>query len=55
MNKQREEMTLKDLADIFIPKVWFIVLVAVIFEGAFGGYSMFFSNHSLCIKEFNTY
>ena len=42
MNKQREEITLKDLADIFIPKVWFIALVAVVFAGVFGGYSMFF-------------
>ena len=46
MNKQREETTLKDLADIFIPKVWFIVLVAVIFAGAFGGYSMFFKQNT---------
>lgn len=46
MNKQREEITLKDLADIFIPKAWFIVLVAVIFAGAFGGYSMFFKQNT---------
>ena len=42
MKKQREEVTLNDLANIFLPKLWFIVLVAVVFAGAFGGYSLIF-------------
>lgn len=46
MNRQRDEITLKDLTDIFIPKIWLIVLVALVFGGAFGGYSMFFKQNT---------
>ena len=42
MKKQRDEVTLNDLANIFLPKLWFIVLVSIVFAGAFGGYSMIF-------------
>lgn len=41
MKEQNDEITIKELLDIFLPKIWVIALVAVIFAGAFGGYSMF--------------
>lgn len=41
MKKQYEEITIKELIDIFLPKVWVIVLVAVIFAGVMGGYAQF--------------
>ncbi len=36
MKKQNDEITLKDVLDIFIPKLWFIVLIAVICSLALG-------------------
>ena len=39
--KQNDEITLKGLFDIFLPKIWLIIIIAVIFGGAVGGYSMF--------------
>ena len=41
MKKQREEITIKELIDIFLPKIWIVALVAVVFAGLLGGYSMF--------------
>jgi capsular polysaccharide biosynthesis protein len=41
MKKQHEEITIKELIDIFLPKVWIIAMVAIVFAAAFGGYSMF--------------
>lgn len=31
MKKQNEEITLRDLLDIFIPKIWLVALVAIVF------------------------
>lgn len=36
-----DEITIKGLIDIFLPKLWFIVLLAVLFAGVFGFYSLF--------------
>ena len=41
MKKQREEITIKELIDIFLPKIWIVALVAIVFAGLLGGYSMF--------------
>ena len=41
MKEHNDEITIKELLDIFLPKLWVIVLVAIIFGGMFGGYSMF--------------
>lgn len=41
MKKQREEITIKELIDIFLPKIWIIALVAIVFAGMLGAYSMF--------------
>ena len=39
MKKKNEEITFKDLLDIFIPKIWIIALVAVLLASAFAIYS----------------
>ena len=41
MKKQNEEITIKELIDIFLPKIWLIALITIVFAGALGGYSMF--------------
>lgn len=37
--RNNDEITIKGLVDIFLPKLWIIVLLGVIFAGAFGFYS----------------
>ena len=41
MKKHNDEITLKDIFDIFLPKIWLIALVAVIFAAMLGGYTLF--------------
>lgn len=41
MKKQNEEITIKELLNIFLPKIWIIALVAIVFAALLGGYSMF--------------
>ena len=41
MKEHNDEITIKELFDIFLPKLWIIVIVAVLFAGALGVYSMF--------------
>ena len=41
MKKQNDDITLKSLLDIFIPKIWIILLVAVICASVLGAYSYF--------------
>ncbi len=41
MKKQTDEITIKGLINIFLPKLWLIILIAVLFGAAFGGYSAF--------------
>ena len=43
MKKQAEEFSLADFFAIFVPKIWLIVAVAIIFAVAFGGYTMLFT------------
>lgn len=44
MKKQAEEFSLTDFFAIFIPKLWLIVAIAIVFAAAFGGYTMFFTD-----------
>lgn len=39
--QDNDEITVKGLIDIFLPKLWLIVLLGVLFGGAFGFYSKF--------------
>lgn len=41
MAKKKKETTVKDIIDIFIPKLWIILLVGVLLAGIMGAYSMF--------------
>ena len=41
MKKQQDEITIKELIDIFLPKVWVIALTAFVFAAILGGYSAF--------------
>lgn len=41
MKKKNEEITFKDILDIFIPKIWIIVLVSLLVASAFALYSLF--------------
>ena len=41
MRKENEDITIKKLLDIFVPKIWIIVLAAVVSAALLGGYSMF--------------
>lgn len=41
MRKQREEITIKYLVDIFLPKIWIIAAVSIVFAALLGGYSIF--------------
>lgn len=39
MKKKNEEITFKDILSVFIPKVWIILLVAILFASIFAFYS----------------
>ena len=41
MKKKNDEITIKEIADLFLPKVWIILLVSVIFAAAAFVYSAF--------------
>ncbi len=41
MKKRNEEISVRDLVDIFLPKIWIILLVAVVLSLLLGAYSMF--------------
>ncbi len=42
MKKQNDDITIKGLVDIFLPKLWIVAIVSVLFAVLFGGYSMLF-------------
>ena len=44
MKKQNGEITIKDILDIFIPKLWFILLVGAICAVALGGFASMKTN-----------
>ena len=41
MVKRNEEFSIKDIISLFIPKVWIIVICALVFSFIFGGYAAF--------------
>lgn len=41
MSTRKDEISVKKLAEIFLPKLWIITLVAVIFAAALGAYSVY--------------
>jgi len=43
MNKKNDEITIQNIVDIFVPKIWLIALVAIVCAALFGSYSMFFT------------
>ena len=42
MSKKNKETTIKDLLEVFIPKLWIILLIGVLFAGLMSAYSIFF-------------
>ena len=40
MKKKNEELTFKDIISVFIPKVWLILIVAILFGAIMGVYSL---------------
>ena len=39
MNNKKDEITAKKLVEIFLPKLWIVALVSILFAALFGGYS----------------
>lgn len=50
MKKQREEITIKDLFNIFVPKIWIIALVTIVCAAVLGGYTMFIKEDTYTSK-----
>lgn len=46
MKKQNDEITIKGLVDIFLPKLWIIALVSLIAAALVGGYSYFLKSET---------
>ena len=46
MKKQRGEITFKDIMNIFLPKLWIVAAVAIVFALVVGVYSVFFKSHT---------
>ena len=44
MKKQNKEITIKDIFDIFLPKLWIMILVGILFAGSISVYSVFFKD-----------
>lgn len=42
MNNKKDEITAKKLVEIFLPKLWIVALVSILFAVIFGGYSELF-------------
>ena len=47
MAKKKNETTVKDILDVFLPKVWIMLLVGIILAGAVFAYSAVFESRSL--------
>ena len=50
MKKRNEEVTFRDILDVFIPKIWIIAIVAVVFAAIFGTYSTVFVKDTYTTK-----
>ena len=42
MSRKNKETTVKDLIEVFLPKLWIILLVGVLLAGILSVYSIFF-------------
>lgn len=51
MKKKQDEISIKDLINIFLPKAWIIVIVAVAFAAVLGGYSVFLEKDTFTSKS----
>lgn len=51
MKKQNDEITIKSLVDVFVPKLWIIVLVSMLFAAILGGYSYFLKGDTYTSSE----
>ena len=57
MTKQNKEITFKDILSVFIPKLWIIVVVALLFASIFAFYSAFivedtYTSYSvMCVRK----
>lgn len=60
MKKQNEEINLKDLIGIFIPKLWIILVVSILLSAVLGVYAIFLqqdtytSNASIMVSKSNS-
>ena len=50
MKKRNEEVTFKDILDVFIPKIWIIAIAAVVLAVIFGAYSVLFVKDTYTTK-----
>ena len=50
MKKRNEEVTFKDILDVFIPKIWIIAIAAVVLAVVMGAYSAFFVEDTYTTK-----
>lgn len=50
MKKQNDEISIKDLVSLFAPKLWFIVVCAVVLGLMLGGYSLFIKSDTYTSK-----
>ena len=50
MKKQNDEITIKGLIDIFLPKLWIIALFSLVVAMIFGGYSYFLKTETYTSK-----
>ena len=41
MKKQQDEISIKDLINIFLPKIWIVAIVSIVFAAVLGGYTAF--------------
>ena len=50
MKKRNEELTFKDILDVFVPKIWIIAIVAVVLAAVMGAYSAIFVKDTYTTK-----
>ena len=50
MKKQSEDITIKGLINIFLPKIWLIAIVSIVLAAVLGGYSVIFEEDTYTSK-----
>ncbi len=51
MKNKKGEISIQDLVNIFLPKMWVIVAAAIIFAALLGGYTFLFVDHTYTSKS----